>query len=184
MTIRFLGAVFAVSLLSSQAMADDCSAQSRPETTPTERFTINADGTVIDKHTGLMWMSCSVGQTWDGKTCTGNAETFSWVETNSAKDELNKANYAGHGDWRVPMVPELASIVELQCFNPRVNVKVFPATASDLYWSSMEKKGTTDRAYTLNFGEGEATPTNKSKDGALRLVRGGPWWTPPKMMMQ
>lgn len=169
-------------LLSSQAVAVDCSAKSRPETTPTDRFTINADGTVIDKHTGLMWMSCSVGQTWDGKTCTGKADNFPWAKTDTAKNNLNTANFAGHNDWRVPMVPELASIVELQCFNPRVNVQVFPATPSDLFWSSMEKKGTTDVAYTLDFGGGDATPTKKSKDGALRLVRGGPWWTPPKMM--
>lgn len=175
--VTLCAAVFA-----SQAAAVDCSSKARPETTPTDRFTLNSDGTVTDKHTGLMWMSCSVGQTWDGKTCTGKADTLPWAQTETAKDGLNNDHYAGYADWRVPMVPELASIVELQCFNPRVNVKVFPATESDLYWSSMEKMGTTDMAYTLDFGGGEATPTPKTESGALRLVRGGPWWTPPQMM--
>ena len=32
-------------------------------TTPTDRFTVNADGTVSDTETGLMWQRCSYSQT-------------------------------------------------------------------------------------------------------------------------
>jgi hypothetical protein len=31
------------------------------------------EGTVIDSATGLMWMRCSLGQTWVNSTCTGKA---------------------------------------------------------------------------------------------------------------
>ncbi|MBI3775281.1 MAG: DUF1566 domain-containing protein, partial [Gammaproteobacteria bacterium] len=96
---------------------------------------------------------------------------------------LNLNGYAGHSDWRIPLVPELASVVETGCVSPnniRINTTVFPATPSGVFWSSMQKPGAEDYAYTLDFGAGGATPTMKTSPGAVRLVRGGPWWTPPE----
>ena len=81
----------------------------------------------------------------------------------------------------MPMIPELASIIELQCFNPRVNTTLFPDTPSVIFWTSMEKMGKPDYVYTLDFGGGEAVATAKSQAGAIRLVRGGPWWEPPSI---
>jgi hypothetical protein len=34
-------------------------------------YSDNGDGTVTDPTTGLTWMRCSMGQTWNGTTCTG-----------------------------------------------------------------------------------------------------------------
>ena len=31
---------------------------------------------VIDSRTGLIWARCSVGQSWDGSACTGNANRY------------------------------------------------------------------------------------------------------------
>jgi hypothetical protein len=184
MKTRVVMVLLAPFLLSSPALAADCKSKSHPESTPTERFTINTDGTVVDKLTGLMWMSCSVGQTWDGVTCTGKSDDLSWEQTDAARNRLNTARYAGHADWRVPVITELASIVELRCFHPRVNVSVFPATPAVLFWSSMEKQGDADLAFTLDFGGGAAAATRKQKEGALRLVRGGlgSWGTPTKII--
>jgi hypothetical protein len=174
-------AFVAALLLPGTLLAGTCDNDKHPASTPTDRFTMLDDGAVMDKQTGLTWMRCAIGQKWDGKTCVGEAKDYTWPDIGGAKDQLNKTGYAGHSDWRVPLIMELGSIVELQCYNPRVNVTVFPATPSDLFWSSMEKKGTTDLAYTLDFGGGQATAQPKSAEGALRLVRGGPWWTPPQM---
>ena len=138
-------------------------------------------GSVLDKTTGLTWMRCSVGQHWAGNNCAGEAARYTWQDADWVKDTVNLDGYADHTDWRIPVVPELASIVELGCINGRVNPIVFPAMSSVAFWSSMEKPGTQDYVYTLNFGvDGGATPSLKSTQGALRLVRGGPWWTPPK----
>lgn len=165
-----------------QAEAQNCRPESIQESTPTSQFVLHDDGTVTDKHTGLTWMRCSLGQSWDGQGCSGQAATFTWEEAAHAVEELNTRGYAGFKDWRYPVVPELASIVERQCFNPRVNEKVFPNTPSVAFWSSMAKMGVDDQAYILDFGGGSASASPKSYKGPIRLVRGGPWWTPPAQM--
>lgn len=167
-------------LVVSSAYAGECKTNSRPETTPTSRFDLSND-TVTDTKTGLTWMRCAVGQSWDGTTCVGMPRHVNWQQAIDMARTMNDSGYAGSKDWRVPVVPELASIVELHCFNPRVNTDVFPRTPSAQFWTSMEKMGAQDYAYTLDFGGGSAGPTLKTADGSLRLVRGGPWWTPPQM---
>ncbi len=125
-------------------------------------------------------MRCALGQSWDGTTCTGKATLFSWPDSDWAKDTINLEGYAKHSDWRIPVVPELASIVEIGCANTRINTIVFPQNPPQQFWSSMEKPGTQDYAYTLNFFQGGASTTRKTEQGAVRLVRGGPWWRPPQ----
>ena len=49
-----------------------------PQTTPSSRFQDLGDGTVQDTKTGLTWMRCSLGQSWDGVSCTGAAIKMNW----------------------------------------------------------------------------------------------------------
>lgn len=172
--------VTTAALVMSPAWAQVCKTNEITASTPSERFNL-AKGTVADTDTGLMWMRCSLGQTWDGNTCQGQSTGHTWQAAKQAVAQLNIDGYGGYHDWRVPMMPELASIVERQCYEPRVNLDVFPQTPSTLYWSSMEKMGSKDQAYSLDFGAGAASPSLKSHSGHVRLVRGGPWWEPPQM---
>jgi hypothetical protein len=55
-----------------------------------------------------------------------------------------------------------ASIEERQCFNPSVNEAVFPGAPSKVFCTSMEKVGTTDLAYSLDFGGGYAKATRNT----------------------
>lgn len=64
-------------------------------------------GLVKDTETKLMWMRCSLGQTWDGSTCTGKALEYTWAETM----KQNGFNYAGYSNWRVPKIEELKTLV-------------------------------------------------------------------------
>jgi hypothetical protein len=82
-------------------------------------YSDNGDGTVTDPTTGLTWMRCPVGLTWDGATCT-NAPVpvisggisqgvvpmrqLTWAEANTLTGTLQ---YAGHSDWRLPTIREL-----------------------------------------------------------------------------
>jgi hypothetical protein len=161
----------------STSLAGSC----RPElasSTPAARFDAKGD-VVTDTRTGLTWMRCAVGQRWTGASCTGDAAIMTFSEAQSAADDVNLDSLAGHDDWRLPKLPELASIVERQCFNPRVNEAVFPGAPSAVFWSSMEKPGVRSDVYALDFGGGAVSVRPKVERGAVRLVRGAPWWKPP-----
>lgn len=174
-------ATLGMGLLLAASLAD--AASCRPElkvSTPTGRFDASGE-TVADTKTTLVWMRCAIGQQWNGSACAGEPQAMDWSEAAAMVERLNREGYAGRKDWRLPMLPELASIVERQCFNPRMNEAVFPGAPSKVFWSSMEKSGAANHAYTLDFGGGAAQATLKGYKGAVRLVRGGPWWEPPKM---
>jgi len=186
-TIQSIVVVFAVILMTTSAGAQTCRTDSIPESTPTSRYIINDNGTVTDKETKITWMRCALGQKWDGNTCTGKANRYNWQKAVAAVSEVNKHKYAGVSTWRLPYVPELASIVERQCFEPRVNLVVFPATPSIAFWTGMERMGSPQMAYKIDFGAGEATPSEKTYAGPIRLMydgADGPWWTPPQMPKQ
>lgn len=43
------------------------------------RYVIHTEGSmVLDKTTNLVWQRCSVGQTWNGNTCIGEAKLFTF----------------------------------------------------------------------------------------------------------
>jgi Protein of unknown function (DUF1566) len=182
--IKLLTIILCQTLLATSTWAQTCQTKTIEESTPTSRFTFDEAGLVTDKETGITWMRCALGQQWDGATCSGKANTYDWQNAMNEVKKINASKYGGHSDWRLPYIPELASIVERQCFNPRVNLTVFPATPSITFWSGMERMGYADMAYALDFGKGNASPKNKSIKGAVRLMHdgpNGPWWKMPKM---
>lgn len=182
--IKLITIIACEALLATSAWAQTCQSNTIDESTPSSRFTIIGAGLVTDNQTGITWMRCAIGQSWNGSTCVGKATTYDWQSAMSRVKKINDSNYAGHHDWRLPYIPELASIVERQCFNPRVNLTVFPATPSISFWSGMERMGYANMAYALDFGGGNATPKDKAIKGAIRLMHdgpNGPWWKMPTM---
>ena len=68
-------------------------------------FIDNKDGTVTDKVTGLMWQK------------SGSSSS---LENRAAKKyikHLNEQRFAGHSDWRLPNVEQLASLIEKDQIN-------------------------------------------------------------------
>jgi len=63
-------------------------------------FVDNADGTITDRSTALMWAQNDSGTTQNWQAA------LAYVET------LNNANHLGHGDWRLPNIKELQSILD------------------------------------------------------------------------
>lgn len=84
-------------------------------------FIDNGDGTVTDTRTGLMWMRCALGQTWDGTTCVGEAKGYTWEEAMALHH-----GFAGHDDWRLPSIDELKSIIDKPGVVPACDITVFP----------------------------------------------------------
>lgn len=64
-----------------------------------------------DPKTGLIWDRCSVGQTWDGTTCTGEALRLNWKDAKEYVARFaNEQAKGGYTDWRLPTIQELSSI--------------------------------------------------------------------------
>jgi len=139
-------------------------------TTPTEDFTLVGNGTVIHKATGLMWMQCSVGQTWTSDGCSGAANGYLWQ---GAMQLAEGASFAGYNDWRLPNKNELASIVEDRCSSPAINLTIFPGTEPSWYWSSSPYTDKSDFAWSVFFSNGEVSGDYKYGAGRVRLVRSG-----------
>jgi len=165
---------------SVSVLAQECDTSVYPLSAPTERYTDNGDGTVMDKMSGSIWMRCSLGQTWDGKTCTGEVKLYNWAEIETLADEFNLDGYADHDDWRLPNLPELATLTERMCKSPRINLEVFPSTPNLAYWTVMTKPAT-DLVYVMHFGEGGVDAFEKTYRGPVRMLRGEKWWVPPSI---
>ncbi len=150
-----------------------CDTQSYPLSIHAEQFKDNGDGTLTDNQSKLTWMRCSLGQVWSGATCTGTPRTHTWQAAHDAAGKLNQqGGYAGHSDWRIPHVPELAMITERQCSNPRTNIALFPGTPASFFWTATEPADP-GYAYALSFGAEGAMFLNRKDELNVRLVRGG-----------
>lgn len=162
-------AVLFLTVAPCAAGAQTCK-DSIPASTPESRFTAHNNGTVTHKTTGLTWMRCSLGQIWDGKTCTGKAEIFDWQKILQA---AGSQEFADHKDWRLPSKNELVSILEERCVAPAVNAKIFPGTPSAYFWSSSPYSGVADGAWSVDFGYGTINASVKNGSNLhVRLVRG------------
>jgi len=165
---------FTIALVAFGLSAEAACLNSIPAATPTSRFIDNADGTVSDTRTGLMWMRCSLGQTWTGTTCTGTAAQYEWAD---ALAQGQSSGFATHTDWRLPNVKELITIVERRCGYPAINADIFPATPTWYYWTNSPAVSGTTHAHVVAFGQGfDGTDAKTHVDPMwhyhVRLVRG------------
>jgi hypothetical protein len=158
--------VFFIALATANCLLADCN-NAIHRTTPDQAFTLHDDGTVTHNTTGLMWMRCPVGQTWNGSTCGGKLYGYTWKIALQIAEEFS---FAGYNDWRLPNKNELASIVERACQDPAINTAVFPNKDVSYVWSSSPNFG---QAWSVDFGEGFVTPYAKYVGSYVFLVRGG-----------
>jgi hypothetical protein len=146
----------------------------------TDKFVDNKNGTVTFKAIGLTWQKCSVGQTWTGDTCSGDAIGMTW------NDAMKLSNsFAGYNDWRLPTKEELIILVfcsdgeydaDGSCINyetvtnPTINSVYFPNTQS-FYWSSSPDANGSSNAWDVYFGSGNSLRSDKGLNVFVRLVR-------------
>lgn len=140
------------------------------ETAPLAQFTVNIDGTVTDSKTGLTWMRCALGKTWDGSTCTGAEGNYNWQ---AALDAAQATTFASQSDWRLPNIKELESINEYSCNGPALNITVFPDGISSRFWSSSTNEGEFSGAgaWAIQTSSGSTSDDSKSNTFKVRLVR-------------
>ncbi|MBV5308448.1 DUF1566 domain-containing protein, partial [Chromatium okenii] len=133
-----------------------------------DSFVDNADDTVTQSNTGLMWAKCSEGQT--GVGCTGTATTMTWSEALTA---ANSSSLGGYNDWRLPNAKELQALVDYSRDNPTISSSYFPNAVSSWFWSGSPDANDLDYAWFVDFGYGYASKDLRDFNGSVRLVRGG-----------
>jgi hypothetical protein len=157
----------------------DESQQDEPPPHDHYRFLGEDQGIVEDIRTKLQWQRCSLGQTWTGATCTGEATQHEW-------DEAQLLAPAG---WRLPTKDELASLVNcssgkpsylkdrLLCAGdfgrPTIWSAAFPNTPQSSFWSSSPSANNSNFAWYVNFYNGYVSNGSKNYQKYVRLVRGG-----------
>jgi hypothetical protein len=173
-------------LIASHNVFSDCN-NNISITKPNEIYTDNADGTVTDIETNLMWQKCSLGLT--GSLCDAGAiSALSWQE---ALEAAQSSNVASYNDWRLPSLAELSSLVEYACKAPAMNTVVFPGIysmrleylTSSMYVESINIELVEDAnkyIWFIDFDTGHEYPSYKNfseealtNKGYVRLVRGG-----------
>lgn len=167
--IIFREIVLALKNLSIAAMAWSTAIAhaSCPSWPTAERFSLN-DAQVVDHRTGLVWARCSVGQTWSGNDCTGNARTMTHEEALShAQTQVG---------WRLPSAKELATLVDSGCDSPTIDAVAFPSTPSarwpSAYWTSTPFAGRSTTAWSVYFSTGEVYANFRTNNTLYaRLIR-------------
>lgn len=163
------------------ALAQKCD-NTIPDPVTNSRYQMNADGTVVDLNTGLMWMRCALGQSWDSQnsTCTGTATAYNWKDALTAVQTLDQGSgFAGYTDWRLPNERELASLTRYACTDPAINLTAFPATPSKVFWTSTPIAASYGLGWGVDFKTGQAYYHAYTDAYPIRLVRAGAFVYPP-----
>ena len=176
------------------------------------RYRDNDDGTVTDFDTGLQWERkdssdttayfpnphdfdnlytwSATGELADGEVFTeflsrlnGSAPPLFGLDTCASADGASvTGGFAGHCDWRLPTVAELATIVDqsepscglgldIACIDP-----VFGPTNEYLYWTSTTDASASTGAWEVSFRDATSTVVYTVSKGLMRsarAVRGG-----------
>lgn len=171
MTMRWI--FLWTALLSTPALAAQTCQTGIRETAPTSRFVVDAShGTVLDLDTGLTWKRCAEGLYGEGCEL-GTLEYLTWGD---ALQAAANSQHAGYFDWRLPNVKEMQSLLEQKCFDPTINLAVFPNAPVAQFWTSSPAKLIHNVWYVYS-GQGELAMHNMDDTFfilAAWLVRGGP----------
>jgi len=135
--------------------------------TAAPRFTDNSDGTVTDNLTGLIWLknaNCYNTQTWQNSLNSANG---------LASGSCGLTDSSAAGDWRLPNVRELASLVDYQT-NPAPTLPTghpFTGVVSSSYWSSTSYVLSPSNAWYVVFNSGGISANGKTANRYVWPVR-------------
>ncbi len=149
-------------------------------------FVDNADGTITDPTTGLMW---------EKKDESGGLHDrdrqferiVSWVSVDDWIDEVNGEDgigFAGYGDWRLPTIAELQTLIrhdaahpatanefDDSCFDGCTVLTCSCTSSGDHYTSTGYAFFDPDYSWVINFFDGQSSADANWTMNFVRLVR-------------
>lgn len=152
--------------------------------------TFNQWSCVYDNHTGLMWeIKSDNDQAWNhyrlryswfnndplrngGEAGLESDDDCNGVACNTQAyiNELNRRDYCGRDDWRLPTVNEMLSIVITNNVDLVTDTHYFPNTANDEYWSRESYAPDRERVWYTYFSDGGFGFSFKVKANFVRAV--------------
>ena len=133
---------------------------------PLPRFTDNGNGTVTDNLTGLIWLkdaNCTDavgGITRDGGLLNWSS-ALAWCN-NLAHGRCGLTDASERGDWRLPNIIELKSLVDHSRHDPDLpGGHPFTNVQSVWYWSSTSNPVYAAGAFTVGISRGSIHVTDK-----------------------
>ena len=124
---------------------------------------------VIDLKNKIEWMTCPVGMVRKGNTCIGEAKKF---ELKFIPEIIKLANNQLEGSWRLPTRNELESLICLECEKVKINLKIFPKTPPEPFWTRDKNFWQPKFNWIVNFLNGNTFGRYPGyKPNYIRLVR-------------
>jgi len=140
---------------------------------PSSRFTDNRDGTVTDTMTGLVWLkdaNCTetVGGVARASGLLSWPAALTWCN-NLASGKCGLSDNSAAGEWRLPNINEMRSLVDYGRHDPALPAgHPFANVRSVWYWSSTTNPVYTGGAYNVGMSRGSIHVTGK-----IRPATGG-----------
>ena len=127
---------------------------------PSGRFVKQAQGTVIDYATALMWAADGAGEGCNGGKTSDWYAALVWVRG---------LRFGGHGDWRLPGDEELLTLARLP---QAVRQEAFPNAADGAYWTRSHLPEDVARAFCVGFDAQKSELRSRKAPLHVRAVRG------------
>jgi len=150
---------------------------------PSPRFTDDSTGVITDTLTGLVWLAnanCAVGvATWANALSYANALYDGCSNCFNGHGDCGLSDGSIAGDWRLPNVRELHSLIDFSQDNPALPIgygTYFTGVQqSSYYWSSTTNASVTTVAWYVYLGYGSVDGGGKTNNNSYYVwpVRGG-----------
>ncbi|MFH2142193.1 MAG: DUF1566 domain-containing protein [Bacteroidota bacterium] len=124
---------------------------------------------VRDKNTGLVWELKS----FEKNSLNPYDRKHTYKEAINHIQNLNRHQYGGFSDWRMPNREELRSIVNYNDSIPASDIDIFPEMLPEFYWSCDSYKINPSMQWGIYFGYGCGICFSNSKFYSVRAVRSG-----------
>lgn len=124
--------------------------------------------TVADSTTGLMWQDDAAAASVHKRQAENND-----TSGDTASGYCENLTLGGFGDWRLPNIDELQTIVDYNKSNPAIS-SVFLNSSPNYYWSSTVDAENINAGWDINFNSGyHEDKSSRDSQIHVRCVRSG-----------